>query len=1233
MWKRFLVLSLAFWLTGSLTGAVSAQSTTGSISGVVKDNNGAVIPDARVNLANPATGIAQSAMTNSDGVFLAPQLPAGVYTITIEHPGFKKFTMTGVSLSAADRLNAGALTLETGAVTDTVTVTADAGQLQVQSESGERSSVITNEQVRDLALNGRDLLDLMKILPGVISDFDGQISGPGGLDSFNINGTRGNQKELTIDGSSAVDTGSNGTRHVTVNPDAVSEVKILTSNYQAEFGKAGGGFIQFVTLGGSKRYQGGARFFHRHEGLNANNFFNNARGLGRPLYRYNNIGWDFGGPVRLPWLKFNQKKDKLFFFVNQEYYEQLRPGSARLIRVPTEAERRGDFSQTVDGNGNKVYIKDPLKSGACGSANQTACFPGNIIPADRFYASGQAILNIYPLANVTGNPQYNYVSQASADYPRRETTVRVDYNVTAKTRVSARYTKNGDEQRLPYGVGWTTNHNFPFGTTIFLQPGINSTLNIASTLSPTLLNEFIFGPSTNELTQRPAGNEWSRQALKINVPLLFPNANPDDIIPNFTYSGISNQTFPSTGFGGVNFHNINHTFNFTDNLTKLLGRHTTKTGIFAQRSRKDQTAGGPNNATINFSNNSTNTLNAQHPFAAALLGIYNSYTQSSTFLTGAYRYWNIEGYMQDSWRIHRRLGLDFGLRVSWYEPQYDERLQTAVFRPDLYDPEKAVRLFEPILVNGATRAVDPANRPATPTTANTLANSFIGLIVPGSGDILNGMALNGHNGNPRGGYDNRGMQWGPRFGFAWDISGRGKTVLRGGFGISYDRVQGNLAFNQITNPPAALTPILSFGRLEDIANVRDGYLSPLTVIGYSKDGKIPNIYSFSLNFQHDLGFKTVVDIAYVGTQGRHLSQQRNLNAIPYYLTFSKEAQDATRFTNGIVPDVEPNLPAVYTQAGFKYSGNLAKRVEFLRPYIGFNDINYREFSASSNYNSLQISLNRRFANNLSFGVAYTWSKAFTTASNDTQAINPFDTRAYEYRLADFDRTHVLAVNYIYRAPNLRKQLGDHWLTRYVTGGWELSGITRASSGTPYELGSGTAGIGLAQRVTGSYTDGPRFYLNGDPQIGSSAGTNGVHINTSALVISPVGNIGPWPRNYLRRPGYLNFDISLFKNVQIGKDSRRSLQFRLEAFNALNHTQFSGVNNGVNLAVQTGVDSSGNPVYATGGAIFTNYDKVIISNNIRGQRASDVTRPLGQFFGESNSARDPRIIQLGVKLYF
>ena len=260
-----LTLCLLFSVTALTHIQVLAQSTTGSIQGTVKDRASAPIPGARVTAHDAATNITQTGTTGEDGVFVVPQLPPGRYTVTVEKAGFRKFTKTGVILSAADRLSAGTFTLEIGEVTEEITVTADAGALQIQSESGERSAVITGSQIRDLALNGRDVLDLMKLIPGITSDFDGTVSDPGNLSSFNINGARGNQKEFTVDGSSNVDTGSNGGRHVTINPDAIAEIKVLTSNYQAEFGKAGGGFIQVVTRGGTRRFSGGARFFHRHE--------------------------------------------------------------------------------------------------------------------------------------------------------------------------------------------------------------------------------------------------------------------------------------------------------------------------------------------------------------------------------------------------------------------------------------------------------------------------------------------------------------------------------------------------------------------------------------------------------------------------------------------------------------------------------------------------------------------------------------------------------------------------------------------------------------------------------------------------------------------------------------------------------------------------------------------------------------------------------------------------------
>jgi len=1249
----------AKWITGPLMTAcllaasAFGQSTTGSISGTVKDSSGAPIPGATVTVTNPENSVSQQAMTEEDGVFVAPQLPPGTYTISVEKAGFKKLEKKEVILSAADRLSAGTFVLEVGAVTETVSIVADAGQLSVQSESGERSDLITGEQINNLALNGRDLLDLMKIIPGVVSDnFNGQISGPGGLADFNINGTRGNQHELTVDGASNVDTGSNGTRHVTINPDAVSQVKVLTSNYQAEFGKAGGGLIQFVTKSGTKQFHGGARFFHRHEGFNANNYFNNAQvvngqSIPRPLYRYNSFGYDIGGPVWIPGV-FNQKKDKLFFFLSQEFYRQFAPTGDRKIRVPTVAERSGDFSQTTDGNGNKIYIRDPLKTGTCSATNQAACFPGNIIPRDRWFKDGQAILNLYPLPNVPDNPQYNFISQSSSQYPRRELILRLDYNLTEKTRLSFRGVTNNDKQLLPYGT-FSSGLNFPLSRIVFPQPGVNVSLTLSHTFSPTLLNEFIFGPSRNRLTLDAEDEKATLHGNKLSFQPLFPGANVGDYIPNFRFGGIggindSNSSnfpqFPSTGFNGLPFRNVNWTFNVIDNLTKLWGLHTVKAGVFVQRSLKNQTSFGPNNATIEFNSNSSNPLNTNHPFSNALLGIYNLYTQADKLLTGYYRYTNAEGYVQDTWRVRPRLTLNYGLRLAWYQPQYDTKLQTGVFNPDLFDRSKAVRLYETICVgaspcaSGASRrAVDPANRPAVPTMANTLPDVFIGVIVPGSGDIANGIGR-ADKGYPQGGFDNRGIQWAPRLDFAYDLFGDGKTVVRGGGGIFYDRVQGNLAFDMIATPPGILTPRLFYGYLQNLEGVGNNvFAAPSSVVGFAKDGKLPTVYSYSLNLQRDVGFKTVVDLAYVGTLSRHLSRNRNLNAIPYGVTFTKAAQDPTRYAGSVVPEVQPNLPDVYLQAGLNFAGDLAKRVDFLRPYPGYGDINYREFAGTANYNSLQLKVNRRFTRGFTFGIAYTWSKAMDTSNSDTESVNPFDTRRYEYRLASFDRTHNFTANYVYNLPKLSRYLKDNQVAKVVFDDWQVSGITRFISGSPFELATGISGLGSRERISGSYTDGARFYLRSNPQ----RSPYGLQIDPNAFVIPPIGDLGPWPRNYLRGPGVNNHDLTIFKNLPWGREGKRSLQLRFEMFNAFNHTQFKGINSNVNLAVP--VQNLGDPIpspipagvtFRTGSNIFSDYGRVIITNNLR---PADSNKPLGQYFGEYNSARDPRIIQLGVKLYF
>jgi outer membrane receptor protein involved in Fe transport len=1220
------------------------QSTSGSITGTVKDNAGAPIADASVTITNPATNLKRQVSTNSAGIFSTAQLPPGNYNVTVEKSGFKKLEKTSIVLNATDLVNAGDFTLDVGAVTDTVTVTAEAARVEIQSETGERSGVVTGTQLKELALNGRDYLNFLKTLPGVITGNvnAGQVSSStGSLGNFSVNGTRTNQKELTVDGSSDIDTGNNVDTHASLNPDAIAEVKVLTSNFQAEYGRAGGAFVAVVSKSGTKDFHGGGRYFHRHEGLNANNYFRNANQLeaarnngkaARTLYRYNSAGYEIGGPVWIPGLGFNKSREKLFFYWNQEWYEQLAPEGARNIRVPTAAERNGDFSQTTDGNGNRVYIKDPLLTGACSAASQVACFPNNIIPQNRFFSGGQAILNLYPQPNVSGIPNYNFTSAISTQYPRRETILRVDYNLTERTRLTARYTGNKEERLLAYG-SFASGLNFPLSPISFPRPGRNGVLTLTHTFSPTLTNEFIFGPSSNFIDLRPADDNALASKRNINVPKLFPNVG-FGYVPNFHFGGIANQAFPDINFNGLPFINQNHTFNFIDNVSKIVGSHSLKAGFYAQRSRKDQTVFARTDSDINFNNNANHPLNTQHPYSNALLGIYNTYIQANNFPKGLYRYWNVEGYLQDNWKATRRLTLDYGLRLTWAEPQYDRLLQTGAFNPTEYSASRAMRLYFPVCINNAStcpsganrRAVDPALlRPGfTPTLANTQPVNFIGAFVIGSGDLANGIGQ-ASKGYPRGGYDDRGVHFGPRLGFAYDVSGDGKTVVRGGAGVSYDRVQGNIAFDQIANPPTVLQPQLLFGRLQDLTPGQAGLLAPSGVVGYAREGHLPTVYSMSLGVQRDIGFNTVVDVSYVGTLSRHLFLARQLNAIPFGFLFTKAAQDPTLFPGGVVPDSDPSIPQAYKDAGLRFDGTKALPDNLVRPFPGLASIRFEENVASTNFNSLQVSVNRRFSKGFTYSIAYTWSKALGTADADGGFVNPYNTRLYDYRLLGFDRTHAFVATYVYNLPEFGKRLGDNWFSRGLFNGWQISGISSFISGNPFELGVGIAGINSNQRITGSWTEPPRYRLKGDP----AKGPNGLLINPDAFIIPELGSLGLGERTYLRNPGINNTDLSLFKNFFLGDpDKGRRIQLRLEAFNVFNHTQFSGINAGTNLSVP---NASGG--FDTGNAIFANYARAVITNNLRVGAVEGSTVPLGQRFGEYNGARDPRILQLAVKINF
>jgi len=1205
------------------SGVLHAQVTSGTLFGTVKDPSGAVVVSATVTITNPAVGLSRILTTSGSGDFVAPNLPPGTYRITVEAPGFKKLEKTDVVLSATDRLNAGEFILAVGAVSEQVTVTADAGQLEVQSNSGERSDLITNNQIKNLALNGRNILELVKVVPGVMSEIDGQQAGRGNLDQFYVNGTRGNEHEYTIDGTSNVDTGNNGAIHVTLNPDAVAEVKVLTSNYQAEYGKAGGGQVVVTTKGGTTQFHGNLRWFYRDQGMNANEWFANQSGTPIGRYHYNYAGYEIGGPVLIPGTGFNKNRDKLYFFFGQEYYRQLIPGGTVQVRLPTPAEIGGDFSQSYDSNGKLLVIYNPA-TGKPFPANKID--PSTLSPAQQsVFSEVQKILSLYPKPNVTGVNAYNFSNVYSSDNPRREDYLRLDYQINSANRIYGRWINNSSNAVWPQGVGlWGGYSNLQFpGGILEEEPGWNLALNLVSTIRPTLLNEISFGPSVSRTTFAGSNGNISRGVNGITLPLLYP-VRSDTPIPDISFGGnLSGITWANNGYlGALPWYQANTTINFSDNLSKVLRNHTLKFGAFYQRSRKDQPAWGNYNGQFNIDNCITSSQmmfncsdnTSGYPYASALLGYFSRFDQSSARPVGYFRYTNLAFYAQDTWKFNPRLTLDYGLRLTWMPAQFDARNQVAVFNPSLYDPAHAVRLYANAPQGGGV--IDPAN----PGTVIPDPNGVIyGTIVPGYGSLTNGMAY-ANVGYPRGGWNDQGLMPEPRLGFAYDLTGDHKTVLRGGFGTAHDRIQGNLIFNPVfTNPQHVLTPIVINNNMSNLPSLAASGAQPVlsSIVGADKKGQVPVVYSFSLGVQRELGWGTTLDVAYVGTLSRHLITARNLNQVPWDTTFTAAAQDPSKYPGGVVPPVEANLPTAYSSAGFNFSGQDAYDIQFLSPYQGYGNIEYLQFDGTANYNSLQVSLQRRFSKGLTFGAAYTYSKTLTTASADEDYVSPFDSHKYDYRPAAFDRTHVLAVNYVYDLPNPTKHFnGPKWLS-YITDDYQLSGFTSVMSGAPLPVWAGTAvWWPPAQWITGSVSEWirPGFYLPTTNNVNQSVGTS--KFNPGAFLPPTIGVPLRGNRD-LRGGGLQNWDMSLFKNIPLGHNEQRYLQLRLEAFNVFNHPNFKDVN----LPISVNTPSGTTPA----------------TLSLSPTRSPGCTGAYGTCFGEYNDTYTgnggPRVVQLAVKLYF
>ena len=1158
-----------------------AQNITGSMSGRIVDQQGAVVPNATVSAIEPAKKVTISTKTTDQGEFTLSGLQPGSYTVEVLATGFKKLERINIALDAQDKLPLGDITLQVGAVTESVEVSAT--QALLQTESVERGQAVVGKQMENIEVNGRNPLDMAKLIPGIVSTANVSVGGSGGLSGVYVNGNRGTMNQLTINGIGNIDTGADGSQNVTISTDSMAEFKVLTGQYQAEYGRNAGGQIAMVTKSGTDQFHGSTYIYHRHDDLNANTFVNNTRGLSRALYRYNDPGYTIGGPVYIPKV-FEKTRNKLFFFWSQEWQDQLAPVGAKNVTVPTALERQGNFSQSVDNNGKALTIRDPLTQ---------APVPGNIIPASQIYKIGQNLANLLPLPNTTGTG-YNYTSQVSGQTPRREDLLRMDYNVTQNLRVFGHWINNIQPVVNVYGA-FVLGENVPLVPINVPIPGYSFAGGATYVISPTMTNEFNMGMTKNTINIFEQGNTLTRTASGVTLPLLYPNAVQNDYVPQINVGGSHLANSPSFGTADAPFVNYNTTIDISNNLTKVWGKHIIKAGVYLQRSRKNQTSFSDNNGSYNWGDTTNNPYDTGYGYSNMLYGVYQTMDQSSAYINGLYRYWNVEQYVQDTWKLTPRLTLDYGLRASWYQPQYDAGLQASTFVLADWNPAQAPRLYAPALINGVRSAFDK--------TTNTVLPAYdIGLEVPGSGNPFNGICQAGKCVNKYLTKD-RGAQWGPRFGSAWDMTGKQNFVLRVGGGIYYDRYQGNRVFNDVTNPPETVQPTLYYGFAQNI-NPSNILLGPPSLVAVDPVGKVPTTYNYQASLQTKLPWGMVLDTAYVGTQGRHLQDNRNLNGVSYGADFLPQNQDPTLSPTALL-------------------GNSALPANFLRPLQGFGSVTVYEGASTSNYNGLQVGLNRRAANGLFVGASYTWSHTLTTASSDTSSVRIDQyTRLFDYGNASFDVRQNFNLNYVYLIPSLKNS--SNYLVKLATAGWQLSGVTNFRTGLPFTPGFSVSGAGSVNQ-TGSNTEGARIGVVAgcNPYTGASDPYN--RLNAACFFAPSPGSLGfESGQNWLFQPGLINFDMSMQKEIAVVKE-RMHVQLRVDAFNVFNHANF---NNGLSTTLNF------NSYTTNAQGIVTGLPS--ITATALGRNANGSFNVTG--FGTSSSAApgapgSPRVLQLVARITF
>ena len=1202
----FLIL-LAVGMPLFTTSPLLAQTSSGEISGRVVDPSGAVVPGAQVTLTNEATGTTQASKTDAAGLFVFPSVQPGTFSVSVQASGFKAYEKRDLHLSASQRLSAGNVQLEVGAATQTVNV--EAAPTPVQTESSERSALLDSNEISHLSTPGRDALALVRLLPGVVKDGEGA-SQLGTQSAGAVSGTREVSNSISVDGVNGNPRGGGNRFDTPLNLEAVSEVKVLLNDYQAEYGQSAGAIVNLTTKQGTRNFHGEGYYYGRNEGFNANDTFNKNSGIPRQKYRFNTVGYNVGGPVFWPG-HFNRDKNKLFFFFSQEIWPTKTPGTARYFMMPTALEKKGDFSESVDSKGDKVTLNDPKN---CGPAGNQACLldSTHINPAF-INPNTQAALNLLPTGNATalgtapGGGLYNFVNAASTEQPVNQQVARIDYNITDKAHLFFRgmnMSNNTKSSTNSPGLSTNMEWGIPF---YYDTPARNAVIGVTYAATPTLVNEFTAGYAdwrerSGFVNQSDLPKVQRGSSSGVNLGQFNPSLNPLNLIPNMTFGGggTSAGNFGIKNDPQINFYtrfpfnNNTGSWEYTDGLTKVWGAHTSKFGVYWQNGRYVQhPIGNQFNGSFSFNVNSSNATDAGYAYANALLGNYGSYTEG-TRTVYAPKWRILEWYAQDNWKITRKFTLDYGMRFSYDFPYTLDPGAGVTFVPGRYDPTQVPALYRPVTfssLNAAQKALcqvgtkgTPSQCAQNPSNPNDVRPSgAVGQFVSPFG--FTGSVLNTDPNYPQTLRNSNGVLFGPRLGFSFDPFGDGKTAIRSGAGIFYNlREDGGVVGDFATQAPVVSNTSVSLGNIASFvpncntlpANCAaiSSTTSPQNTLVMPENHKIASIFSTNFGIQRNLGFATVLDISYVGTFGRHLEVTPDINEVPYLSQFLPQNLDPTKSTQTSLNGTVVQRPAI--------SDN------FFRPYLGYGTIGAREYTGTSNYNALQTAVNRRFTRALELGISYTWSKtmsyADTTSTGTAGSIAVYqDPRFWNYAESNIDRTHNLVAHWVYSLPKATN-LWNNRVLGAIANNWEWSGIAEFVSGAPQSVSISVSNLNF----TGG-GDGTRILLFGNPYLPSDQNHSSFQfLNTSAFALPPVGSTSPGVinpaavpspnmpgitrRDTYRGPGTNNWDMTLAKNIPITEHV--AFQLRCEAYNVFNHVSFTTVQNTATYSNTTGALTPG-----------------------------------------------------------